>query len=445
MGGLDEGGTTGRERAAQAPKRSQLDQLLEPSSFVWATGIEDTFVFDPDKKTGRILDEYELTQHYERRSQDLELMGTLGVSMARYGVPWYRIQPEKGRWDWEFADAALNHLLDLGIHPIVDLVHYGTPDWVEGAFLNPDFPKYMTEYAVKVAERYRDQIWWYTPLNEPRITAHYCGRIGWWPPYHKGWKGFMAILKACCRGIMEVEHALRLVDPEIVTMHVDAMDTYETRIEELRDKASFNQSLVCLPMDLITGRICDSHELLEWCQEIGLTNEDVEWFFRNRVMPDLIGLNMYPMFSRRELVPSGKSVRYAARYGTRDMVKFLGRTYFNRYGKPLMISETAATGSHERRNRWIHESLSGVRELRAEGVPMVGYTWWPMFSLIGWAYRQQKGPLSQYIVPMGLWDLDSKSLDRVDTSVVGTYRHVVSCGSVHVGTLNSKEELNYVS
>ena len=55
-------------------RSSQLHRLTDPSSFVWATGIEDTFITAPWPKTGRILDEYELTGHYERWQADLGLM-----------------------------------------------------------------------------------------------------------------------------------------------------------------------------------------------------------------------------------------------------------------------------------------------------------------------------------------------------------------------------------
>ena len=39
--------------------------------FLWATGIEDTFITEPDPGTGRTLDEYELTDHYGRWEEDL--------------------------------------------------------------------------------------------------------------------------------------------------------------------------------------------------------------------------------------------------------------------------------------------------------------------------------------------------------------------------------------
>src|SRR5918999_3553140 len=120
--------------------RSQLDQVTDPAAFWWATGIEDTFITAPWPATGRTLDEYELTGHYDRWSEDLALMAELGVRTARYGIPWHRVNPEPDRWEWGWADRALERLLELRIDPIVDLVHYGVPPWLKDAFLNPEFP-----------------------------------------------------------------------------------------------------------------------------------------------------------------------------------------------------------------------------------------------------------------------------------------------------------------
>jgi beta-glucosidase/6-phospho-beta-glucosidase/beta-galactosidase len=145
-----------------AVARRRLPALRAPEAFVWATGIEDTFVVDPWPATGRTLDEYELTDHYRQWRSDLGRMAELGVRAARYGIPWYRVSPKRGRWNWRWADGPLERMLDLGIDPIVDLVHYGTPGWIEGGFLAPEFPEYMAEYAARVAERFRGRNLWYS-------------------------------------------------------------------------------------------------------------------------------------------------------------------------------------------------------------------------------------------------------------------------------------------
>ena len=85
-------------------------------------------------------------------------MASLGVTHARYGVPWHRVQPSRKTWDWSFADATLWRLIELGIAPIVDLVHYGLPPWIERAYLHPDYPSYVSEYAARLAERFKGRI-----------------------------------------------------------------------------------------------------------------------------------------------------------------------------------------------------------------------------------------------------------------------------------------------
>lgn len=52
------------------------------ADFAWAVGIEDTFIPQLGRSTGRLLDEYALTQHYERWRQDLDLAASLGSALV---------------------------------------------------------------------------------------------------------------------------------------------------------------------------------------------------------------------------------------------------------------------------------------------------------------------------------------------------------------------------
>src|SRR5262245_31819842 len=95
----------------------------------FAVGIEDTFV--PQTRRGeRSLDEYELTQHYRHWSEDLGLAEESGASMVRWGIPWYRVNPARGRWDWSWLDRVVDRFAELELELIVDLMHYGTPTWL---------------------------------------------------------------------------------------------------------------------------------------------------------------------------------------------------------------------------------------------------------------------------------------------------------------------------
>ncbi len=66
---------------------------------------------------------------------------------------------------------------------------------------------------------------------------------------------------------------------------------------------------------------------------------------------------------------------------------------------------------------------------------MIGYTWWPMFDMVAWAYRQGLREPAQYFARMGLWDLDPATLNRTPTALVGSYQTYVAGGSSAVGPL----------
>lgn len=415
-------------------RQSQFSELVAADKFLWCTGIEDTFITAPSPKTGRTLDEYELTQHYERWRDDLGLMAELGVSAARYGVPWHRLNPQPGVWDWRWADEPLQRLLDLGIAPIVDLVHYGLPGWIENAFLHPDYPRYVAEYAWRLAERFRGRIHAFTPLNEPRITAWYCGRLGWWPPFHRSWRGFAAVMLGVCRGIVCTVEALREVDPEILAVHVDATDLYRAGSPDLELEARHRQDLVFLALDLVSGRITPGHPLHAWLLQQGATATELAWFVDRALPLPLIGLNLYPMFTRKRLVrtDAGRN-RIVMDYAGGDIIEDLSRLYWERYRAPLFISETAATGSVRRRKEWLDASVAAVRAARGRGIPLIGYTWWPLFALVTWAYRQGHHPPEYYFKQMGLWDIDS-TYSRLRTRLVDDYRALVSAGNGAVGS-----------
>jgi len=296
--------------------RASVGGLLAPGAFRWATGIEDTFITHPWPGSGRSLDEYELTQHYTRWRDDLGLMAELGVRAARYGIPWHRVNPAPGRWDWRWADGPLEQLLELGIDPIVDLVHYGVPRWIPGAFLASDFPARMAEYAVRLAERFRGRVRWFTPLNEPRITAWYCGKLGWWPPARRGWRGFVEVMLGVCRGIVETCRGLRAVDPDIVLAHVDATDLYDAGDPGLAAETALRQRLVFLALDLVSGTVGPRHPLRAWLARQGVDDGALAWFTERAVPLDVVGINLYPMFTYKRLVRSPRGLRVRMPYAT---------------------------------------------------------------------------------------------------------------------------------
>jgi hypothetical protein len=103
-----------------------------------------------------------------------------------------------------------------------------------------------------------------------------------------------------------------------------------------------------------------------------------------------------------------------------------------------MIAETASVGSVKRRRAWLESSLAATRRVRERGIPLVGYTWWPLFALVTWAYRQGEHPPEYYLKQMGLWDIDAdpaQHLRRVPTPLVEEFQSLVAGGAGAVGHL----------
>jgi len=115
--------------------------------------------------------------------------------------------------------------------------------------------------------------------------------------------------------------------------------------------------------------------------------------------------------------------------------------YWERYNAPVFISETASVGTVQRRREWLEDSIAAVRRLRERGIPLVGYTWWPLFALVTWGYRQGTHPPSYYLKQMGLWDLDL-DLNRIPTPLVAQYRALADGGCQSVGII---KEVQHVS
>src|SRR4051812_8030628 len=101
--------------------------------FMFATGIENSYPTIAVNGTTKRIDQMEKCGHYERWREDFELTKSLGIRTLRYGPAYYRVNPAPGKYDWDFTDQTLGALQTMGITPIVDLCHFGVPDYI-GSF-----------------------------------------------------------------------------------------------------------------------------------------------------------------------------------------------------------------------------------------------------------------------------------------------------------------------
>jgi len=129
---------------------------------------------------GRVVrvDQYRASGHLERLDADLADVGGLGVKVWRYGMPWRLTEPEPGVYDWTLWDRALEACRRHGLNPVIDLCHFGLPDH-HGGFCDTtwvdDFARYVDAFLARYPEPR-----WFTPVNEPGITAMFSALLGMW-------------------------------------------------------------------------------------------------------------------------------------------------------------------------------------------------------------------------------------------------------------------------
>ena len=368
-------------------------------SFTWIGGIEDTCVYPALGAGMEPLDEYELTEHTEHWRADLAAVRELGATSIRYGVNWPLVHTARDEFDWTMLDERFAYATsELGLTVIADLVHYGTPTWLTDSFADSEYPDAVAAFAGAFAARYRGVVDHITPLNEPLTTASFCGLRGVWPPALTGWNGWTTVVLAMVAGISRSIAAIRAANPDAVIVHVEAASLYQTLATELEDHASQLESLGMLPTDLLLGRVDSSHELFGWLLENGATAAALDALRFGLPSIDILGVNYYPDLSPRTLTEvDGVVSQIATNLGEAGLATSLAR-FAERYGLPMLITETSIEGDDETRTAWLEDSVRRVAELRADGMDVRGYTWWPIMDFVDWSYASAGRNVEEFAV-----------------------------------------------
>jgi beta-glucosidase len=406
--------------------------------FLWAAGIENTFV--PQVRPGhRPLDEFELMGHYEHWREDLSLAGDLGLKAIRWGAPWYKLEPERGKFDWSWTDEVIPYLVDeLKVNPIIDLMHYGCPFWLKREFVNPSYPQYVADYAAAFADRYKGRVRWYTPLNEPIINSLMSGLRGLWPPYLKGDAGYIRVMLQLARGIINEVNAIKMVDPSSLMFYVEATGMTRTARKDLESLAQEEKNRGHICYDLISGRIRENTQVFSWLVRNGGSPDVLDQISNDAIKLDVLGMNFYPQWSTKLLyVDKRGRLAFSETEPEGDGFKELITDYYERYQVPVMITETSAVGSDEIRERWLDSSVAMIKDLRESGIPVIGYTWFPLFTMVDWRYRFAQGHVEDFYLELGLYTLNRGPGPRwIETPLVEKIKKYIADPVSSIGRLN---------
>ena len=379
---------------------------MKNSEFLWCCGIEDTFIGQLYPKTMKRLDEYELTDHYSLWKEDFNRVASLGVDALRWGIPWYRVQLSPTKWEWGFVDEALDYLInDVKVNPILDLMHYGTPLWLEDALLNPDYPQWVEEYTARVIERYGHLLSHATPFNEPHTAAEFAGRRGEWPPYKTDYTGYFAVYLNVMRGTLRQTRLLQ--NAKITCVQVECSGGSIARSEELTEQALIDTTVQSMFFDFLIGDMAVLTPIIPFMQAHGVSDKDLSFFSTQATGIDIMVVNFYPQFSFQDikLDGNGEILRSNAQLWTEDMMKILAQRYAT-YKVPMMITETSVRDDVEMKEAWLQDSSKAVYEAYLDGFPIYGYTWFPVIDMYDWEYRIQEGEKEKFKACFGFYNQD---------------------------------------
>lgn len=363
----------------------------KPPLEVWA-GVECTV----NRVGNRYFDQLERNGH-GTRLDDLDLFAQLGIHAIRYPILWERIAPdglENANWSW--ADTRLERLQQLGIRPIVGLVHHGSGPR-HTSLIDPAFPEKLADFARAVADRY-PWVTHYTPINEPLTTARFSGLYGHWYPHGQDDRTFVRALLGQIRAIALSMAAIREVNPQAQLVQTeDLAKVFSTPL--LAYQATFENERRWLSFDLLCGRVSPTHPMWQYLHKCGIKEAELAEFSENPCLPDIIGVNHYLtsdrfLDERTERYPIwtyGGNGRH--QYADVEAVRVraegiaghrcLLQEVWERYQLPIAVTEVHLHCTREEQLRWLYEVWQTTQELRQQ-VDIRAVTAWSLLGSYDW-------------------------------------------------------------
>jgi beta-glucosidase len=369
----------------------------------------------------------EVTQHYRRYKEDLELLKPLGVNAYRFSVEWSRIQPEEDQWDVHAIDhyqEIVDILRENQIEPMVTLHHFTHPRW----FLRTSpwhhessVPRFL-EYVKRVVSSLRGVKYWVT-INEPYVLLLGGYLDGCMPP-----------------GIRNTSYAIQALR-NILIAHQEAYDLIHTELREAQVSVAHNMAVFAPcrawnPLDRFLSGIAKhfyNHSLLDAFLTGHLRIRfpfiraiEMDLPIRNKL--DFFGVNYYTRVHIRfnPLQKMGVELKYKdmERHGFTDTgweihPHGLERVlrYASKLAVPIIITENGiATQDDQKKIRFIKRHVDTVAKCLKAGMDIRGYFYWSLLDNYEW--------LRGFGARFGLYRVDFDSLDRIPTQAATYYSYL---------------------
>jgi dTDP-4-dehydrorhamnose reductase len=335
---------------------------------------------------------------HDVRLDDLDRMAETGIRTWRYPLLWERIAPDGlCRADWDWADRRMERMGELGLEPIVGLVHHGSgPRSTD--LLDPSFPQRLAEYADAVARRYPWVRRW-TPVNEPLSTARFSALDGHWYPHARTDETFARAITHECRAIALSMEAIRSHVPQAELVFTEDF-CVQSCTPGMREEAHFRSERRWLAIDLVLGRVDERHFFYEWLLAQGADPVLLEELACRPTPIGVLGGNYYltsdrflddlpqrhprwrQFVGRDGLYGESEAVRCTQQgiVGHRSVLVEAWR----RYHLPVALTEVHLGCTREEQVRWLIEAWDAALLARQDGADVRAVTLWGTFGMFGW-------------------------------------------------------------
>ena len=313
---------------------------------------------------GRRLDIVGATQHDKLAREDYRLCRSAGIRAVREAARWPLID-RSGELELESVRELARIGREEGVIQIWDLMHYGYPDDLDP--FGPEFRDRFVAYAQAVARAIRDESDGpvaFTPINEISYYSWAGGDVGYMAPFGKGrgseLKRMLAgAAVAATNAIWEVDLQAQVltVDPLVRVHPPEGRPDLQARADD------FNNLIVNEAFDMLAGRTAP---------ELG----------GSRAHLGIIGLNYYAgnqwTIATPEQPQRFLSVDDPLWIPMPDLLTELEA----RYGGPLIIAETGASG--EGRPDWIAYLTREARRALDRNIDLQGACLYPVVTSPDW-------------------------------------------------------------
>jgi beta-glucosidase/6-phospho-beta-glucosidase/beta-galactosidase len=374
-----------------------------PQKGIFLTGIENADPFVDGVRRNQLREAHDFYQNYEDRLQKIK---DLGITWLRFGAPYSDIHIGPNEYDFTLVDQVVKKCDELGITIVADLLHFGLPDWLHHEakqapyFQNLYFPVELARYASVFAARY-PQIKFYTPVNEPFVTAFLSAKLGIWNEqlYGENWQDDRYFVRAAAniaKAAILARKAIEEMTPEAIFIQNESFELAIAMPGSNRETEArqFNlRRFVC--MDLITGYRDEA--MKSYLVEQGIPEAEYEWFmYHGSLKSTVLGIDHYPWCIHEYY--ADKSVDHDVSQQSKlfDLIE----EYWERYPMPLLHTEANALPEHA--VRVCQETFDILGRLRTEGYPVLGMGWFGDDLQVGWQVAL-RGDAAFDEYPVGLY------------------------------------------